>query len=313
MTLLHRPVMVREVVELLAARRGGVFVDATFGGGGHTREILAANPANRVLACDRDRSALAAGRLALARDAERVEFIHDDYRRLPELISRRPDPRPQGIVVDMGISTIQLLDPARGFAFGHDGPLDMRMNREDERTAADLVNQLSRDELRTLISRLGEERFAARISRALVQQRERQPFTTTGELAACVREAYPAAARRQQKIDPATRTFQALRIAVNDELTGLEKFVEELMNALAPGARAVFIAFHSLEDRPVKHTLRRLAHPCVCPPDLPVCGCGRMAVVRLLTPRAVRPGATEVAANPASRSARLRAAERIAA
>ncbi len=266
-----------------------------------------------MLACDRDRSALAAGRLALARDAERVEFIHDDYRRLPELISRRPDPRPQGIVVDMGISTIQLLDPARGFAFGHDGPLDMRMNREDERTAADLVNQLSRDELRTLISRLGEERFAARISRALVQQRERQPFTTTGELAACVREAYPAAARRQQKIDPATRTFQALRIAVNDELTGLEKFVEELMNALEPGARAVFIAFHSLEDRPVKHTLRRLAHPCVCPPDLPVCGCGRMAVVRLLTPRAVRPGATEVAANPASRSARLRAAERIAA
>lgn len=288
-------------------------MDATFGGGGHTREILAANPANRVLACDRDRSALAAGRLALAGDAQRVEFIHDDYRRLPELFSRRPDPRPQGIVVDMGISTIQLLDPARGFAFGHDGPLDMRMNREDGRTAADLVNQLSRDELRTLISRLGEERFAARISRALVQQRERQPFTTTGELAACVREAYPAAARRQQKIDPATRTFQALRIAVNDELTGLEKFVEELMNALEPGARAVFIAFHSLEDRPVKHTLRRLAHPCVCPPDLPLCGCGRMAVVRLLTSRAVRPGATEVAANPASRSARLRAAERIAA
>jgi 16S rRNA (cytosine1402-N4)-methyltransferase len=305
--------MAQEVVELLAARRGGVFVDATFGGGGHTREILAANPANRVLACDRDRSALAAGRLALGRDAQRVEFIHDDYRRLPELISRRPDPRPQGIVVDMGISTIQLLDPARGFAFSHDGPLDMRMNREDGRTAADLVNQLSRDELRTLISRLGEERFAARISRALVQQRKRQPFTTTGELATCVREAYPAAARRQQKIDPATRTFQALRIAVNDELTGLEKFVEELMNALEPGARAVFIAFHSLEDRPVKHTLRRLAHPCVCPPDLPVCGCGRMAVVRLLTPRAVRPGATEVAANPASRSARLRAAERIAA
>ena len=288
-------------------------MDATFGGGGHTREILAANPANRVLACDRDRSALAAGRLALAGDAQRVEFIHDDYRRLPELFSRRPDPRPQGIVVDMGISTIQLLDPARGFAFGHDGPLDMRMNREDGRTAADLVNQLSRDELRTLISRLGEERFAARISRALVQQRERQPFTTTGELAACVREAYPAAARRQQKIDPATRTFQALRIAVNDELTGLEKFVEELMNALEPGARAVFIAFHSLEDRPVKHTLRRLAHPCVCPPDLPLCGCGRVAVVRLLTSRAVRPGTTEVAANPASRSARLRAAERIAA
>ena len=288
-------------------------MDATFGGGGHTREILAANPANRVLACDRDPEALAAGRLALAGDAQRVEFVHDDYRRLPELFSNRPAPRPQGIVVDMGISTIQLLDPARGFAFGHDGPLDMRMNREAGRTAADLVNQLSRDELRTLIRRLGEERFAARISRALVLQREREPFTTTGELAACVRLAYPAAARRQQKIDPATRTFQALRIAVNDELTGLAQFVEKLMNALEPGARAVFIAFHSLEDRPVKHTLRRLADPCVCPPDLPVCGCGRVAVVRLLTQRAVRPGPMEVAANPASRSARLRAAERIAA
>ncbi len=131
MTLLHRPVMAREVVELLAARRGGVFVDATFGGGGHTREILAANPANRVLACDRDRSALAAGRLALARDAERVEFIHDDYRRLPELISRRPDPRPQGIVVDMGIATIQLREPARGFAFLNVGRLEMGMKGDD--------------------------------------------------------------------------------------------------------------------------------------------------------------------------------------
>ncbi len=290
-------------------------MDATFGGGGHTRALLAAHAANRVLACDRDPAALEAGRRSLGKDAGRVEFIHDDYRHLPGLLRRRTELHPLGVVVDMGLSTIQLLDPDRGFAFSLDGPLDMRMNPSSGPTAADLVNQLPEQELTTLIRNLGEERFAARISRALVERRSREAFTTTGELAACVRQAVPAAVRLRgrQGIDPATRTFQALRIAVNDELTGLETFVDDLVRVLRPGSRAVFIAFHSLEDRPVKQALRRLAQPCTCPPALPVCACGRQPLVTLLTRGAQRPGADEVASNPASRSARLRAVERMAA
>jgi len=288
-------------------------VDATFGGGGHTRAVLAAHPANRVLACDRDATALDAGRLSLGADAERVEFVHDDYRSLPGLLAGRSDVEPLGVVVDMGISTIQLLDAGRGFAFSLDGPLDMRMDRTSGPSAADLVNELPEMDLRKIIFRLGEERQAARISRAIVARRSRELFTSTADLADCVSQAIPAAVRRQQKIHPATRTFQALRIAVNDELTGLDAFVSELVTALTPGARAVFIAFHSLEDRPVKQALRRLESPCTCPPSLPVCACGLQPLVRLLNRRAARPLAAEVASNPASRSARLRAAERIAA
>ena len=288
-------------------------MDATFGGGGHTRAVLAAHPANRVLACDRDATALDAGRLSLGADAERVEFVHDDYRSLPGLLAGRSDVEPLGVVVDMGISTIQLLDAGRGFAFSLDGPLDMRMDRTSGPSAADLVNELPEMDLRKIIFRLGEERQAARISRAIVARRSRELFTSTADLADCVSQAIPAAVRRQQKIHPATRTFQALRIAVNDELTGLDAFVSELVTALTPGARAVFIAFHSLEDRPVKQALRRLESPCTCPPSLPVCACGLQPLVRLLNRRAARPLAAEVASNPASRSARLRAAERIAA
>ena len=288
-------------------------MDATYGGGGHTRALLAAHPANRVLACDRDPAALDAGRSSLGTDRERVEFLHDDYRNLPALLQQRPELQPLGVVVDMGISTIQLLDPARGFAFSQDGLLDMRMNQSVGRSAAELVNELPEHELRSLLVRLGEERFAARICRAIVRRRQDQPFTTTGDLADCVRQAVPAAIRHRQKTDAATRTFQALRIAVNDELTGLEEFVGDLVEALPTGARAVFIAFHSLEDRPVKQALSRMARPCICPPDLPVCGCGRRPTVRLLTRGARRPDIREVDRNPASRSARLRAAERIAA
>jgi len=305
--------MVQEVVTFLDAQRGGVFVDATFGGGGHTRAVLAAHPANRVLACDRDAAALDAGRQSLGADAERVEFVHDDYRSLPGLLAERSDLEPLGVVVDMGISTIQLLDPQRGFAFRLDGPLDMRLDQTTGRCAADLVNDLPEPELRQIIFRLGEERHAARVSRAIVDRRRSLPFASTADLAEVIRQAIPAAVRRQLKIDPATKTFQALRIAVNDELTGLQEFVTDLITGLTPGARAVFIAFHSLEDRPVKRALRRMESPCTCPPSLPVCACGLQPLVRLLNRRAARPQAAEVESNPAARSARLRAAERIAA
>jgi 16S rRNA (cytosine1402-N4)-methyltransferase len=303
--------MVQEVIDFLAARAGGVFVDATFGGGGHTRAILDAHPDNRVLAVDRDAEALAAGPAALGAAASRAELVHLDYRGLPELLGHRSDLQPAGLVADMGISSLQLLDPARGFAFAHTGPLDMRQDRSRGTTAAELVNTLPEKDLRRLLRRLGEERYAPAISRAIVRQRAHQPFVTTTELAAVVRGAVPR--RGPQRIDPATRTFQALRIAVNDELSGLEEFVTAAASVLPPGARLVFIAFHSLEDRPVKTALRRLASPCVCPPGLPFCGCGRRPQVRLLTPKVVRPGQQEIESNPAARSARLRAAERIAA
>jgi 16S rRNA (cytosine1402-N4)-methyltransferase len=303
--------MVREVIDLLRAREGGVFVDATFGGGGHTRAILMANAGNKVLAVDRDGEALESGRVALGTLAARVEFTQMDYRRLPRLLDRRPDLLSGGLVADLGISSLQLLDPERGFGFSRPGPLDMRMDRSTGRTAAELLNSLPERELVRVIAEYGEERYARRIARAIVRRRQDRPLATTTDLAGIVRAAVPGSSAA--RIDPATRTFQALRIAVNDELSGLSVFVREAAEALRPGARMVFISFHSLEDRPVKQTLRELASPCVCPPGLPVCGCGRKPLVKLLARRARKPSAEEVAENPSARSARLRAAERIAA
>jgi 16S rRNA (cytosine1402-N4)-methyltransferase len=307
----HRPVMVEEVLRFLEAGRGGMFVDATFGGGGHTRTILGAHPLNRVLAIDRDAEALESGRSSLGSDLSRVELLHADYRDLGRILRERAGVEPAGILVDMGLSSRQLLDPERGFSFREEGPLDMRMDRASGRTAADLVNTLPERELRRLIREYGEDHHAARISRAIVRRRVLRPFALTTELTACIAGAVPR--RGPERIHPATRTFQALRIAVNDELAGLGRFIEESVEALPAGGRFVAIAFHSLEDRPVKTTLRSLAHRCVCPTDLPLCACGRTDLVRILTPRAVRPSADEVARNPASRSARLRAAERLAA
>ena len=311
MTQTHRPVLVKEVIDLLAACNGGVFVDATFGGGGHSRAILAAHPNNEVLAIDRDPEAVARGVDAHADDSARLTLVNGDYRDLESILLAQGGLQPDGLLADLGISTLQLLDPERGFSFSRPGPLDMRMNRNTGRTAADLVRDLPERELRRLLARFGEEPAARRITRAIVARRERRPFVTTDDLADVVRDA--AGPSRHRHIHPATRTFQALRIAVNDELSGLSEFVETAAGAVRPGGRVVFIAFHSLEDRPVKQTLRSLAHRCICPPDLPICGCGRVDRVDVLTRRAVRPGEAEQQENPASRSARLRAAERLAA
>ncbi|MFQ5718529.1 MAG: 16S rRNA (cytosine(1402)-N(4))-methyltransferase RsmH [Acidobacteriota bacterium] len=311
MSRVHRPVLVTQVVDFLAASKGGVFVDATFGGGGHTRAILASHPRNEVVAIDRDREALAAGRAGLGEDISRVTFVHDDYRHLGTILEEKGGPAPDGLVADLGISTLQLSNPARGFSFDQAGPLDMRIDRSSGPTAEEIVNNLPEHDLRRILRQFGEERAAVRICRAIVRRRARQPFSTTDDLAAVVSAAVGPSRRR--RIHPATRTFQALRIVVNDELTGLDRFVTTAATSVRPRGRVVFIAFHSLEDRPVKQTLRRLAHCCVCPPDLPRCGCHRPDIVRILTSRAVRPGEDEIRANPASRSARLRAAERLAA
>jgi 16S rRNA (cytosine1402-N4)-methyltransferase len=253
--------------------------------------------ASRLLGIDRDEDALDIARRQLAAWADRVELAHADYRQLPALLDARGIGRVDGILADLGMSSLQLGAVGRGFSFQRDEPLDMRMDRSAGPTAADLIAELPEEELADVIYRLGEERYSRRIARAIVEARRHEPIATTGQLAALVRRAVPR--RGYSPIHPATRTFQALRIRVNDELEGLDRFVEDACRRLAPGGRLAVIAFHSLEDRVVKHTLRRLA-------------ADEEMSLRLLSKKPQQPTEAEVAANPRSRSAHLRAAERVA-
>ena len=307
----HVPVMIQEVVELLNPRPGGVFIDATLGGGGHAATLLErVGPEGRLLGIDRDAETLEETRRQLGEDP-RLLTAHGDYRDLPSLMEAAGMDRVDGLLADLGISSLQLEGAGRGFSFSRDEPLDMRMDRSQGRTASEWLVAQDEASLVKVLREFGEERrFARRIARALLRrQRDEGPFRTTGALAAVVRSAVTV--RGPQRIDPATRTFQAIRIAVNEELLGLDRFVEDAVNALRIGGRLVIISFHSLEDRQVKHALRELEGRCICPPDLPVCGCEPVEKIRLLTRRPRRPGPEEVEGNPRSRSARLRAAERL--
>jgi 16S rRNA (cytosine1402-N4)-methyltransferase len=289
----HEPVLLTEAMELLAVRPGGFYVDGTLGLGGHAAEILRrSGPDGRLLGLDRDEEALAAAGQRLAGFGPRVRMEHDDYRALP---GRWSEERPDGVLLDLGVSSLQLDEPGRGFSFQADGPLDMRMDRRGGATAAELVNRLPETALADLLYRYGEERAARRVARAIVAARRQERLSTTGQLAAVVRRA--AGRARRPGLDPATLTFQALRIAVNRELEGLGDVLSELARWLAPHGRLVVIAFHSLEDREVKQAFRALSGP----------------GFRLLTRKPVRPGEEEVRRNPRARSARLRALEREAA
>jgi len=304
----HEPVLLREVLAALACRPGGFWVDGTVGAGGHAEAILRASaPDGRLFGCDRDAEAVEAARRRLRPFGARVIVQHADYRRIPALLDAIDAPPVSGLLLDLGISSLQLDDPGRGFSFQADGPLDMRIDRSQSGTAADLVNTLPEEGLAAILKEHGEERRAKRIARAIARARDRGPIATTRELAAIVAAASPGPGR----IHPATRTFQALRIATNGELEGLDHLLADATACLEPGGRIAVISFHSLEDRVVKRTLRSLTRRCVCPRDLPVCVCGRPGVVRLITPRALRPSPEEVRDNPRSRSARLRAAERL--
>ena len=287
---IHQPVLVREVVEWLRPGQGGVFVDCTLGLGGHTRALLAAG-ATRVIAIDRDESAIALALSRLGELAPRVDAVHADYRELPAVLETRGVERAQGMVADLGVSSMQLDAEGRGFSFRRDEPLDMRMDQSRGDTAAHFVNRADEGELADVIFRFGEERYSRRIARALVAAR---PIATTGELAAIVRRAVPT--RGWQRIDPATRTFQALRIRVNGELDGLSAFVRDAADRLEPGGRLAVIAFHSLEDRIVKHTMRGLAD------EAP-------GAFRVLTKKPVTAGDEELQGNPRARSAKLRVGE----
>ncbi len=303
----HRPVLLFEAVGLLAPERGGLFVDATLGLGGHSEAILEASPDTRVVGIDLDREAIRLASERLARFGPRFRAAHANFREISRILDEAGESGTDGILADLGVSSLQFDSAERGFSFRHDAPLDMRMDASGEvETAAELLERLPEEEIARVIYEYGEERKSRRIARWIVERRERgEPLKTTGELAALVARA--VGYKRGDRIHPATRTFQALRIAVNGELEGLDGFVETAVDLLKTGGRLAVISFHSLEDRVVKRALRRLSGQCECGRRIPVCACGARKVVEVLTRRPVAPNEQEVESNPRARSAKLRA------
>jgi 16S rRNA (cytosine1402-N4)-methyltransferase len=304
---LHVPVMVREVLEALRVDEGGWYVDCTEGLGGHTKAILEAHPAAQVLGVDMDPHALEQSTQLMAPYGLRFQPVHSNFKNVEAWRSHLPE-APRGILVDLGLSGYQL-KTSRGFSFNDSESLDMRMNPLSGHSAAEFLQGVSEEELAQIIRRYGEEPMARRIAKAVVEARDRGEIRDASALAAVVKAAIPR--RFHGDIHPATRTFQAIRIHVNRELEGLSDFLERAVEEIAEGGRIAVLAYHSLEDRIVKHTFRALAKGCICPPKLPVCACGRKPRLALVGSRAQRPTPSEVAANPASRSARLRVGERL--
>ncbi|HYM60771.1 MAG TPA: 16S rRNA (cytosine(1402)-N(4))-methyltransferase RsmH [Thermoanaerobaculia bacterium] len=305
---MHQPVLLQEILRFLRpSPPDGVIVDATVGLGGHAEGLLEAYPAAKLLGIDRDPRALERSRERLKRFEDRVTLHLGRYETLIDILKQSEVRRVAGVLADLGVSSMQFDDAARGFSFRFDAPLDMRMSDEGP-TAADLVSSLDEQELARILRDYGEEPMARRIARAIVEARSKAPVQTTGQLAAIVRTVKRA---RPHEIDPATLTFQALRIATNEELAGLDQFISDAAAVLEPGARLAIIAFHSLEDRIVKRALRRLAGECTCPPGLPVCACGAKEVLRSLTGRPLTASDEELEENLRARSAKLRVAEKL--
>ncbi len=310
MVELHLPVMEKEVLYYLACRPDGVYVDATVGDGGHAEAVCERLTAGgRLIGIDWDDAALRRAGERLARFGEKVTLLREDYTRLEELLKEVGYTAADGILIDLGASTIQLMDPGRGFSFHREGDLDMRMDRRRSLTAQKIVNEYPVDELAEIFLSYGEERWSKRIAAAVVREREQKgPITDSRQLAEIVKEAIPARYRRQGG-HPARRVFQALRLAVNSELENIEAVLPQAVKCLAPKGRICVISYHSLEDRLIKRYFREQATGCSCPPKMP-CVCGGEAVLKVLTTGAVKPSEAEVRSNPRARSARLRAAER---
>ena len=306
----HIPVLLDEVLVALNPRPGGIYLDCTVGAGGHAEEILKETaPDGRVIGLDRDASAVDAARFRLGKYGERATVLRSDYADFQQKLDQLGIATVDGMLLDLGVSSTQLDDPERGFSFRWDSPLDMRYDMEQDLTADAVDNEYGRSELRRIFRDYGEEHMASAVADAIMDSRRKKRIETTTELVTLIEKVISA---RGQRIHPATRTFQALRMEVNRELESLRRFLSDFIDRLKAGGRIVTISFHSLEDRLVKDRFRELAKGCVCPPDMPICGCGRKPRLKLINQKVIRPTEFEVQNNPRSRSAKLRAAAALA-
>lgn len=310
----HCPVLLKEVLKFWHSKAGGIYVDGTVGGGGHMEALLQKDPQAKCIGIDRDLDAIKTAEERLKKFGNRVRLIHDNYIHLPEILKKEKIDMVHGVLLDLGVSSSQLDNPSRGFSFRKKGPLDMRMNRMDEETALDLIRRLSIDDLRDLIQCYGEEKCAKEIAIALKNAEQNAELTDTLKCAEIISKVVQSRRRgysQRQTIHDATRTFQALRIAVNKELEHLKNFLNLIPSLFHLGGRALFISFHSLEDRLIKNKFKELSRGCICPPDFPKCVCGKKPEFEILTKKPVVPTAKEIEENPRSRSAKLRVAEKI--
>ena len=311
MEFVHEPVLYQQCIEGLDIKPDGIYVDGTLGGGGHSAGICERlEREGTLIGIDRDSDALEAAEERLKNFKCKKHFIKSNYSDIKSVLSQLGIPGIDGALLDLGVSSFQLDNPDRGFSYMNKAPLDMRMNRDDGLTAYDVINDYDKKELTDIISKYGEERWASRIADFIVKKRKDKPISDTQELVEVIKAAIPASARRTGP-HPAKRTFQAIRIEVNDELGHLERAVEEFLDVLSPGGRLCIITFHSLEDRIVKDIFNRRADPCTCPKDFPICVCGKKADMKKITGKPIKPCVEETERNPRSRSAKLRIAEKI--
>lgn len=306
----HISILPDACIEALRIRPEGVYMDATLGGAGHSLRIAERLTSGRLLCIDRDDEAIAAAQERLAPVRERVTIVKSDFRQLDRVLAGQALSGADGILFDLGVSSPQLDHAERGFSYMQDAPLDMRMDRQQALTAGEVVNHWSREELRRILFEYGEERYAPQIAAAIERAREHKPIESTLQLAEIIRQAMPAKALREKQ-HPAKRSFQAIRIAVNDELAAVREAMEKAIAVLNPGGRLAVITFHSLEDRIVKAAFQEAARGCTCPKDFPVCVCGKKPKVRLVSRKPILPRAEELAVNPRARSAKLRVCERL--
>ena len=307
----HKSVLLQECIDALNIRPDGIYLDGTLGGAGHSSQIARRlTEGGRLIGVDRDRTALAAAKERLAPYADRVTLVHSNFAEIDVILDSLGIPAVDGMLFDLGVSSPQLDDASRGFSYMADAPLDMRMDKDDALTAGEVVNTWPQGELRRILYDYGEERYAPQIAAAICRAREKAPVETTLELVDIIRSAMPAQALREKQ-HPAKRSFQAIRIAVNDELGAVSRMMQAAVGRLNPGGRLAVITFHSLEDRIVKSEMQQAARGCTCPPEFPVCVCGKKPLVKLVTRKPIVSGPAELEENPRARSAKLRVAEKL--